>query len=381
VHFTYTTVNAVSGFWLRLRVNRPSGSISTPIAASRPSSILNPYVDVLADEKDGTLPSLARLELRNMSFRELYSPPYTTSDYAVIRSHTRRIYVAMRSLERGTAFNPYIYFTDNYRAEDNISASIIDASSSFGDDYSSATGRTLRVVNAPVTEDFVDRAKITIDADIANQYYGSYHVFLLNIHVYPGIENGYMYIRLKVNSGSGSEYKSTSFAATREYFSAVENPRGILDCGQITIPSSGMLAFGENANEITITIQSKTTYAYSSLYCGSVLLLPADEWIGAFEDRSDSYNGWLTPSTALALDSCGNPRVNTRALLTEYSGGAMRGLWQSITPGEIEIPANKDVRIWFWADQVDLWSRAKVEIAHVVQLHKVHRYLGSRGAI
>ena len=379
-----TTVNGVAGYWVRARVVLDGGMMTAPVADGYLDSVLNPYADLAADDEDGDLPSLLSLAVQNVSFTENYGPPHTTAwqatDSNTKRSYASRLLVAARSLSRGADFTPYLYFAS--RESPLAARTTIDDPEhvEFGGTRRGATGSEIRMLYPPETDDFVDRATITIPGEIAGQYCGRYRVFLLGVT--STLVQEPSYVRVRVTTGLGAAAHTVDQPVWGAHWGEARYLP--LDLGVLTMPGAEALGDDERLSGIQVTLQTRHDQSPLLFTVRGVVLWPVDEWHGEFTNRGLDHEGWLRPSgeqvgRTLTLDSTASPKRPLAARIADARGAV--AFWQCLAPGPLEVPPGEAMRLWFLADALESPSRMRPELLHKVWVTKVRRYLGARGGV
>src|SRR5690606_37321225 len=95
-NWTTTTVNSITGYWVRARISAVSSNSQTPIQDNRYIyTTRRPYIEVAASQISGDLPAIGRIFWRNQGKPTL-----------------ERLICGLRSLSRGSNFNAYINISD-----------------------------------------------------------------------------------------------------------------------------------------------------------------------------------------------------------------------------------------------------------------------------
>jgi hypothetical protein len=322
-----TAVNAITGYWVRLRVTGIPGALTAPTQQNRIIySITWPYVEVQSTAVGGDIHALSSIEADNRS------------DSLTLNLYQSRVVIGLRSLDRGDDFTAYINLADEQNPT-NLNV-VLGAGPIFANNVISPTGRVVQFTTGATG---TERLRVTayLTHPLVLDYYGQYHI----------------YVRMKQTSGAANsiEFHIRLENDARQYFRSESvfletlNDWEILDFGVIQIPSRPIEDFEEQL--IGIKIYS-TDPAAAGVDLYDIVLIPVDEWAIDTSDITD-YN---TKSSIgrqntrgplkLRIESI-KDKTNIVSVLLSVATDLVSSSWISIPNGRSILQANSDQRLWF----------------------------------
>lgn len=362
-----TTVNGVTGYWVRALVTIGGGdAVTTPTQANRNIyTVTWPYVDIAAAQVGGDLSALARIYRTNESGINFANPTL----------YYDRVLVGLRTLSRGSRYTPYINFADEQN-DPGITVSPA-AAAAFAADVETPTGRRV-TWTSPGASGAVAACNINFASDLMEEYHGTYHVFL-RAEQETGTTVGQIEVRLEYGFPGGREiqtpYQAFEYVGVRQY----------LDFGRVTIPSA-QIAPGETSASCYIQVYVSYSASGVDLYLYDLILMPADEWLGAFDiATSERFRvgevGYFGSRRYLDIDSIAYPRRFLRALV--YNEAGIIYNYRCIANGPAILQSNVAQRLWFFTTRHTSDSTSQVasdwEESGRVQAFRQQRYFGMRG--
>jgi hypothetical protein len=358
-----TSVNGVTGYWIRCRVSAISGTLTPPTHGdSDLITVNNAFIEAAADQVGGDVPALLRVKFKNESD---FQPSTVRYDHRVI--------AGLRSYDRGPRFQAYINLSDEQNPE-GITVSL-GTNTTFENDILGPTGRRTRY-NPTGSEAIATRATVTLDSSIARDYYGTFHVFLRATSVSASASG--LSVRLQFISLTGGITQTTV-----TYQPTTARQQEAIDFGQITFPVAGFLKTSELSDTFQIIIQAGSTSTTPDFYFYDIILIPVDEWaLDAVDvvNTSLSVNG---EDRFLDIDGL-TPKTDIRTLVRYDNVDEVAvSEWNPITNGPPILQANARQRLWFFcvgdAPAIVTDNCANPVLAHSIQPFKNQRYLGMRG--
>lgn len=293
--------------------------------------------------------------------------------------------VGSRSLSRGENFSPYLNFSD-VQIQNGVTAY-----GNFTDDTETPTGRCAYFLNSLLAEDwYTDYPLLTITYPTTSQYQGTFHAYLRVKQIVGNY--GDFTVRLKYSiNGLTTETKCPA--------SLIPNSNGgqalnVIDCGIIALGTNSF-GYGDSINTIQFRLELKHNVATAStVEVVDLILMPCDEWIGAYKAPSMGYTTVsLNFANVLDVDAVGNPRL-PRAILrlsNEVDAGELNEQFISdyikMTRGGPFLQVNADQRLWFttFSESEDNlgnhYMTAYPSAVYDVRVYIANRYLTMRGAI
>lgn len=370
--WTTTSVNSVTGYWIRALISGISGTVTPPVQRNRDIyAITTPFVNIDDAQVTGDIPSVARCKIYNVS--DLDGPSGSAPDL-----YANRVLVGLRSYNRGSSFTPYLNIADSQNYNGIFIS--LGTNTSFVSDSVSPSGRYAQYNPAGV-ESMATRATITISPSIASEFYGTYHAFLRGQRSAGSSTD--ITVRLQISSGSGG-LSFTTISRQFQTTTAFE----VLDFGQITLPVSGSFKSTDLGDSTSITIQASAASGTPNFNMYDLVLLPVDEWAGSFVDVTNTTMSEIgrsnNVSKYLDIDSVTDQRTDIKSLIRTTDGDFITSEYRPEANGEMILQANADQRLWFFAMQTSATGSsyswlAPPEIVHSVQLYATPRYLALRG--
>lgn len=368
-----TTVNGVTGMWIRARVTGVGGlgTVTVPVQANRDIyTVNNAFIDVA--QVGGDIPAMVKIKAYNQS--DVDGPGGATPNL-----YTNRLIVGSRSIVRGASFRAYLNLS-NVQNTPGIVVTV-GTSTSFVADITSPGG-IRATYNPGGVESMATRVTISLDPGLMTDFYGTYHAFLRGRRTAGAVTD--ITVRLQVVTGSGG-IVFTSKSRQLQSTTAFE----VLDFGQITIPASGLFKQSEMGDITQIHIQASAASGTPDLYLYDLVLVPTDEWAGDFVDYANESESDIGRSgnipKFLDIDSVTDPSNPIRSIVKTADGSEfITAQYTPIANGPAILQTGSDQRLWFFAMQTSAigtsyqWL-APPEIVHSVQVLKQSRYYSLRG--
>jgi hypothetical protein len=357
-------LNGITAYWIRVLVTAAPGAHVAPTQQNRDVyTITWPFVELASTAVLGDVVALARHLLTNQSDHDGTNPPTSWSN---------RILVGLRSVSRGSNFTAYINFADEQNPT-GITVAIL-ATGSFQTDMDAPSGRLVRVT-APGALPFID---VSLDSTIADEYEGTYHVFVRGTQVTGAAGDVLFRLRGYINVASSKYFYEKQNVA----FTTMNNFQ-ILDFGRMTIP--GRLT-GKIVDQIVLqfTVAGAVTFDFYDL-----ILLPVDEWAIDTVDLANvtgtriGRRGVLAERSYLDIDPITYSK-KWSSLVRREADDLVLESWLRIAVTPPVWQANAQQRAWFLSTRYPSSAslaeqRSEYHVSHTVQAQKVQRYLSMRG--
>lgn len=360
-----TAINGVTAFWVRVRISAFTSWTTNPTQQNRDIySVTWPYARITSDQVAGDLPALMTL---------LFNQRNGNLEQGGIKLGADRVIVGLRSESRGTLFTAYLNCSDE---QNTVGSVTVGNATTFENDLLAPAGRRMHY-NPTGVDAMAMRARIAIGAGTADEYYGTYRVFVRATQTGGAV--GDILVRLGLRAGGfTSNYFDTKSVAFNE-LDVIE----LLDLGQITLP--GFPIPISEATSITFHIQASAASGTPSLYLYDLILIPTDEWSGEFlNPLAGVQSDTGLQEQNLQVDSIAYPKYNLRSLVRPTSAPATVSVqWQPITNGPAILQANANQRLWFLSarrqsSESTAWT-CDPEMLSTVQITRVQRYFSARG--
>lgn len=359
-----TTLDGVTGWWVRARVSGGAGTVTAPIQAAQDIYTINSaFVEVPQLQVGGDIPALAFWSLVNRS----------SDDSGEM--HSNRVICGLRSTSRGADFVPYINLgrtaTDGFLSN-RVGVSVETDQTSTGVNAVTANGKDL-TYNPGAVESLVTAATISITTKLADEYSGTYRAFIRCHQTAGSVGDIEMAIGTRSNSGDVLNLTEVKSIPTLDDWQLV-------DFGQIQIHSDNHIPGVEigDQTEIVIKIGSNDASATADLY--DLILMPVDEWSGDFQDRANTASSRVDNGERIDIDSIQYPKTRIRSF-ARNEASRTKANYAAITNGSAVLQANATQRLWFLFAQYGTsgdWISEPYYV-HSVALNKVQRYLSARG--
>lgn len=364
-----TSVNSVTGYWVRARISAVGASPVYPIHGSELRSRFIytpnlPYIEVAEGEISGDLPAAAQVRWQNRG-----DDPTTAIDMEM-----DRLVCGLRSVSRGEYFNSYLNISDT---QIPFGVSLTKhADGTWGASQRAATNRALTVSHSSGGQLNIwnDLVTFSIANTIARDYYGTYHAFV-RVYKYGAGTNNWQ-IRLRTSFGTGGSKKDSRVA-----FPTLSADWEALDLGEVTIPTAQVSRLGANlGDQLKLTVQGYATSTGVGITLYDVVLIPVDEWAAdtLSPEPSTSDIAKVKGGAVLDIDSVTNPKASI-IVTNRTSGDLIVSRYQAINNGPAMLQVGVKQRMWFLAMSYENFWRASPELTGSVQVFKQQRYLGYRG--
>ena len=387
-----TTVNGVTGYWVRYRLTSVMSAAARAQQQNRQIYTVNtPYVDIEETEVGGDIPAKANWLIRNT-----WSPFFIYPSFY----DTGRVIMGLRSDWRGSEYTPYLNLTDvpfyDSLGGNVYSVSVAAGFATFASSPYSTTGRYIQDTGGVIGAER-DILTVTINPIYGNQWIGEYRVFVRYFETSSNIH----YLRLRASTNN-TICGSTAFAPTRYDSDMALDPQPyVCELGRLSIMPPYREVPGRNfAIALNFDLISIRTGA-STLYLYDIILMPADEWIGDFYMNKDNVYSSLAPQfdkrayRSLMIDSIYG-REAVSAIVADETGISAgdsiyyKERWGDFCYGNAILAQNQAHRMWFFAynnyqnyDATlvdDNYESSHFEMGHTLTAKKAQRYLGMRGA-
>lgn len=375
-----TAVNGVTGWWVRAYVNA-IGTPSAPTQQNRPIYTISwPYVEIDSEQVGGDIEALARYVINSHHYEGEISDAILGSYWPM----PQRVFLGTRSNSRGEDFTAYLNISD-VQNPPGITVTASGYGSSFVNAPEAPTRRAISYTPALTTDSVV---AITIGNSVADQYYGTYRVFLRYRVLAGGALNGQsFYITIRDAMTYAAYYTTKTSAVQVRYYE-------LADLGIINIPLNDKTYRDGGASEQPydfdiIVYSTGTALPTTTTLLYDLVLMPIDEWSGEFDARYQDVTGdVLSNFVILDIDSVTVPKIDLRAIskwneLSTNTG--YRSAWKTISSNPASLQANATQRLWMLSDQSTgyLTSHQRVffqEYCYAIQAYKKQRYHTMRGA-
>lgn len=366
-------VNGSSCAWLRARITGVGGAPTPPIQQNRDVYVAsNAFVDFGQDSIAGDISAISKIKIIDVGDRD-------GSGGSVPNLYQTRCICGLRSVDRGPDFVNMLFAA----GKQNPGGIVVTygALTSSISSYLSLSGSAAHYLNNVAPTSLADRAIITLNSSLYEQFAGRYRVFLRNVTLWNETAAATTYsIRLRASSLSGgeSQYSDTQYVSVN---AATTVSNLTYDLGIIVIPK--FIVPGDQAQ---IAVQVADNYAAGAgnvhCYIDTIALVPVDEWAGDFYANTLDTDAWLQFGKSLVIDSIGSEKMAMTSYLLN-SSNQVSAFYQIVANGNSILQANKAQRLWFLflRDPTTLGTfETPYESLYKVQVERQQRYLSMRGA-
>jgi hypothetical protein len=354
---------AQNAYWIRCRIVSLS---SAPPAIYPPYqwhrdifTVINPYVDIDADEVPGDTTALARILFNSASG---------------IGMPTDTVIMGLRSLSRGTNFSAYLNASD--KPNPYIKTTLL--SGSFVADSRAPTGRSFLCTNPSSHDALIWR----INSKISNEYNGTYHAYVRCSQV--GVAGGSVNLQLRVEQHAAINYSETNAIICGG------DEITYVDLGQIAFPSGYTHLQGDSGSYYDVVLSAIIPLG-EIVHIYDVVLIPSDEWVCSISayNPAYSYTTLLRYGTGFDLDAIRNPRKYRSYLVSPelppppenpflHTGLVYLCELSRVASGEPMFQANVDQRLWFFQVDSNL-NTSSIQNCGAIRAERSARYLLARG--
>lgn len=368
-----TTVDSITGYWIRFRVTALGATPSVVTQDNRDvySSVF-PYIQFASTQTKGDIPSIARIKLENKSDN--------SGRDSSLEAYSNRIIMGLSNDNTSGNFVAHLNVSDEQNPPGiNIS---LGSNTSFETNVKSPTGRRA-VYNPGTVDSLADRVTFSLGPTIAPDFYGNFHAYMRGRRF--GGTSSEVNVVLKIIAGSGSPIftsESQQFQTTLDW--------ELIDFGRVRISPVGIINRNDKADQIQLIIQADST---SGVYAPDVafydlILIPTNHYFGDFIDNNNNGDSIIGYDDSLFkyldVDSIVDPRApGTRALVkTVYN--EITSIYTPISPKFILLPKVAQ-KLWILsartsATGTDYAWLSEPWVSHSIQLYKNDRFLVFRGA-
>ena len=351
----------VTAWWVRFRVTVAAGASGASQRNRNIYSCTWPYAEIQNDQIDGEIPALVRMKIRNES---------NYDDDADYQKYIDWLICGARGADRGEDFSAYIPLSDIQL----LSGESIDLSANavyIDDVLNSGRGRVINCIAAAFSSSWIF---VTLDNTIANQYKGRFRLYM---RYRDGGNNGDWELQIQSRS-FGNTWMSEKIGCP----SSIEP--AVIDFGTIDLPPAG---FGKNETVEQIVFWLKFDHVVGAvdLEIQELVLLPVDEWIGAFYGTTISigqYGPNLWGTNYLDIDSITYPKQMIYSPVRLRASDYLQSQWTSNSVAPFQLENNRKVRMWYLTQRpqvINLDRYSNHVYSHNVQFSIVRRYLSAIG--
>lgn len=371
--WTTTSVNSVTGYWVRARLSSLSGTFTNPVQQTRDIySVVTPYVEMNENQTLGVMDSLARIQVANRSEGSGGTPALATN----------RLLIGIKPYVGYESFRAFLNFSDEQNpggvsVDETVDG---DSATSFVANLSAVTGRAIFFDAGSATlNTMADRVTITLSTTIASAYYGTYRAFIRGKQT--GGTAGEVTMRLKIVTGSGGISYLTDTQATRS-----TTDHELIEFDEIiNIPVSSQLTSSELGDETSITLQIATEANDADFYAYDIFLLPTDNFYVDASDAANTSASAVGYGERVTIDSISVPRVAIRGKAEETATGLVKATYEVESNGPFQVLNQTKQRLWMMTAQTqsagtNIWH-SKPEQVHSVRLWVTDRWLTGRGLV
>lgn len=260
---------AVSGYWMRIRVDALAGTLTSPTQQNRRVyTVVNPFVEVLAVDV-GLDTGLGVLLKQKFYKNNVGFEPYTESN----------VICGLRSGDDD--FSAYINLSD--RSNPTGVTIAAGTHSALQTDILAPSGRSILYTPTGATDTWATRATVVIDDSIADSFTGRYHAYL---RCGPSAAGTTWTFRLNIKGPS----TGNTLYTTPEVNTTASSAFIPVDLGALNLTA---FVHNGSASDITIELDVKASSNVRTLTLYDLIIIPANEWIGAFKTVDEAVTAYL----------------------------------------------------------------------------------------
>jgi hypothetical protein len=359
------TVNSVNAWWMRFRLTTySSGNVTVQ---RHPCTVGSSKLSIDAGDVSGDFPALARLRF------------FGTGDLGGTMASRLIVGLRTRYPDRVAkpGFNAYLPIQDVFVPDGVIAITPHATKSAYEDHAASTNGRTLRY-NPAASED-TEMLRVELDTQV---FRGRYRLFFRCCAEGGSLTDTEIYARII----SGNMYYDTRAVTRIPRSSSWITNMAITDLGVIDIPISSS-ALDETSSTI-IALRANTTSGTPEVICESIILVPADEWIGEVEAYADTGGDDIGfRQDFISLDSLTDFREELLPLQGQQVTSTNRlETWRARKSaiGSFVVPPNTDLDFWIVpvgtqnSVEPNLYE-GDVQYGYSARIEVLERYQGMRG--
>lgn len=367
-----TVINGVTAYWIRCVVTEATGIGQVQQQNRNIYAVMQPYLEVDADQVEGDLPAIARHVIEG----ESDSPDWPAS--STLRPNFDRVTLALRSTSRGLDFTPYLNFSD--RQCPCYTLTLVAATATLVNDNFAATGRCVRYQPvAPQARQTVFQVGLYKGAtNYSSQYEGEFHAYL-RYYAVTGAD-GDLLARLRFGKIDW-RYPGTHITDTIPLKGNVGPTYKfqVADFGIVRFPVSlATLGTLTNYAVLMLDVQTTGTAGAKDYYFYDIVLMPADESLSDFSQALETgmmYSFLGGHTQPLDINSFAWPKDGYNAELLQGVEPIRRYTYSSAAPTPW-LP-NKRQRLWFM-----FWkSHNGITLPYYSYNHITARYRGEKTQI
>jgi hypothetical protein len=341
--WTTVAVNSITGYWVRARVSALTGTLTPPTQQTRQIySVISAFLEADANQAEGTVNSLVKLEIRN---RSAAGGPGGSNPLL----YQNRMWLGVKPTTNFENFRAFLNFADEQNPA-GVSVDVTvdaDSATAIQDDtnLSSATGRRA-FFDASIAQagaglnNMADRVSLVLTTDIARNYYGTYLVFIRVGQT--GGAAGDLTMRIKTVSGSGGISALTDIQPTQ----TTTDHHLIVFNQPVTLPVSSLSPITEIGDQTNITLQIASSNASADLYIYDIFLLPTDISYVDTADTVNNVNSVLADDDKLLVDSISIAKVPIRTFTKNASTDLTQSFWRVDSNGSFSVLKGEQFRVW-----------------------------------
>lgn len=372
-YFGEAVVNGELGYWVRYRITVAGGG-SIGAIYQQPGyvySILWPSVLIEEENAGGDIPPLAQVQVHVVSGPGAGAPTL----------YADRVFMGLRSVERGNEFSAYINFTATQPVPYNT-VMLTGGPTAFVLAKEWCTNDCVVYTPGGVSAMAME-IYIFIENPLAQQYFGRYRVFMR--YAQSGGAIGDILARLSVSAG-GDTTEPLSWLSDIKSTETM-NAFGIFDFGLMTIPGATIPRNNVGCPFYFGVELECTTVVATELRLYDLILIPVDEWAADCTSRitpTAPITSFLNLSKVnyLDLDSVTYPKNTLQCWGRRIIDDAIVTALIPVTSGEARFRENADQRLWFFFQKTILPTAPRVAppgVAAYIQIYRSQRYLTMRG--
>lgn len=359
-----TSINSVTAYWIRIRVTA-TGSLSTLLPKFDNIYIAQqPFIEVT--NVSGDIPAIAKMQLFNLIDDGNGNAPSLPTD---------RVIVGLRTLSRGERFTAFINLAQSQNPPGIVAGA--GSESAFVTDRALAAAGQYINYSPTTTGSFSNQVSIAFDSDITKDFEGVYQVFLR--YGYSSFVDTVAVRLVLENFTNQGQIIYDPVWLTPSF---TDDFADLAYLGQVSIMPDQYMSSSDMSSGMTIRLQfsSTDTGITYDVACFELILIPADEWIGDFNDNNQLGIAGL--ERLVEVDSASFPKRTLRATVRERGSELVSGVWNTSASGVFTLQPAQRQRLWFLICQYNEGDESQGSahtLLHQVKMWHHARWLGLRG--
>jgi len=282
--WTYNTVNSVSAFWVRIRLNPFTSMTTVPTCNPAIVNITKPYFEIANTVLKGDVPPLIEMQMwQGVGFAS-GAPNHSTVARVIMGAKSKNLTKFSSHLNCG-GYGMGVDWTATMMTDATVTGGSWLSPRGFYAGVSFATDSTMKA-----------RVRFT-GGYLFDDYRGQYKAFVRAYQVGGAAGDTQLKLRFSLDDYSSAAVKYDTATVKLKSINMYE----LVDLGIVQIPFGPSIAVDNLAITLYIQVMAERTTGSSTLALNDVILIPVDEWSVTLDDPvtdiaqgTSSLAGWRT---------------------------------------------------------------------------------------